>query len=182
MLQSKIVSALERTGRRGLILSGWGRISDENEHRNILTLDSVEHSWILPRTAAMVHHGGAGTVGECLRAGIPSIAWPLGYDGMFWGVRISNLGAALPPLRGDSITVTKMCECIEALTGDSQIRKRSQELKHILARERGLATAADILVGSKAVYPSVGQDAHEVRPSRSTTRVSLTNAELFTPR
>lgn len=38
----------------------------------IYPIDSIDHSWLFPRIDAACHHGGAGTTGASLRAGIVS--------------------------------------------------------------------------------------------------------------
>ncbi|KAI8459768.1 hypothetical protein BY996DRAFT_3529068 [Phakopsora pachyrhizi] len=43
---------------------------------NIYNLNSVPHDWLFPRIHAACHHGGAGTTGASLRAGIPTIIRP----------------------------------------------------------------------------------------------------------
>lgn len=44
----------------------------------------VPHSRVIPRAAAIVHHGGIGTVGQALRAGRPQLVVP------FWGDQFDN--------------------------------------------------------------------------------------------
>lgn len=40
--------------------------------KNIFSIDSIDHSWLFTRIDAACHHGGAGTTGASLRAGIVS--------------------------------------------------------------------------------------------------------------
>jgi MGT family glycosyltransferase len=40
----------------------------------------VPHESVLPHARLVIHHGGMGTLLECLRAGVPSICIPLGRD------------------------------------------------------------------------------------------------------
>ena len=42
--------------------------------------------------AAVVHHGGAGTTAEGLRAGVPAVIVPFAFDQSFWGARVKALG------------------------------------------------------------------------------------------
>jgi sterol 3beta-glucosyltransferase len=39
---------------------------------NVFSIDSIDHSWLFTRIDAACHHGGAGTTGASLRAGIVS--------------------------------------------------------------------------------------------------------------
>ena len=45
----------------------------------------IPHSWLFPRMAAVVHHGGVGTTAAGLAAGVPSIITPFFADQPFWG-------------------------------------------------------------------------------------------------
>ena len=44
----------------------------------------VPHAWLLPRCAAVLHAGGAGTVAAVLLAGIPQVVCPLHFDQPAW--------------------------------------------------------------------------------------------------
>ena len=60
-LSRLIVEALARCGRRGVLLTGWGGLHAGQAPDNVFVAESIPHSWLFPRTAAVVHHGGAGT-------------------------------------------------------------------------------------------------------------------------
>lgn len=55
-------------------------------------LDRVPHDWLFPRVDAALHHGGAGTTGASLRAGIPTLIKPWFGDQYFWASRVQKLG------------------------------------------------------------------------------------------
>jgi sterol 3beta-glucosyltransferase len=52
-----------------------------------------------------MHHGGAGTVGASLRAGLPTLIKPWFGDQFFWAVRVAKLevGLKVGSLRSDDI-------------------------------------------------------------------------------
>lgn len=50
-------------------------------------------SLVLPRCAAIVHHGGVGTVSQALAAGIPQLIAPLAHDQPDNAARVRRLGA-----------------------------------------------------------------------------------------
>jgi rhamnosyltransferase subunit B len=56
---------------------------------------------LLPRVAALVHHGGIGTTAEALRAGTPQLVVPLAHDQFDNAARVAALGAGrvLPAAR-----------------------------------------------------------------------------------
>lgn len=57
-------------------------------------LDKVPHDWLFPQVDAVLHHGGAGTTGASLRAGIPTIIKPWFGDQFFWASRVQKLGVS----------------------------------------------------------------------------------------
>ena len=36
--------------------------------------------WLVPRSAALVHHGGIGTLSQGLAGGVPQVVMPMGFD------------------------------------------------------------------------------------------------------
>lgn len=66
--------------------------------------DYVPFSQVLPRCAAIVHHGGIGTTAQALAAGIPQLVMPHAHDQPDNGSRVHRLGAGdiLPTCRPGS--------------------------------------------------------------------------------
>jgi sterol 3beta-glucosyltransferase len=61
----------------------------------ILSVQSAPHDWLFPQIDAAVHHGGAGTTGASLRAGLVTVIKPYFGDQYFWGNRVEDLGVGL---------------------------------------------------------------------------------------
>ena len=57
---------------------------------NVYQIDYVPYEWLFCRSSAVIHHGGAGTTGKGLMAGIPNIILPFTSDQPFWGNRVKN--------------------------------------------------------------------------------------------
>jgi sterol 3beta-glucosyltransferase len=134
---------LRRLGLRGLFQSGWAGLKVTGD--DMLTVDAVPHHWLFPRTAAVVHHGGAGTVAAALRAGVPSLALPVIADQRFWADRLTALGVgpATVPLR--RITATELTDAVRALTTEKGYRTRATEIAATIEAEDGAGTAAAAL-------------------------------------
>ncbi len=99
-----ILDDLSRRGHRVLVAGGWSRLGvtdgggvdggAASELRDgVRWVDQVDHRAVLPRCAAVVHHGGAGTVAAGLRAGSPTLVCSVGADQPLWGARVTALGA-----------------------------------------------------------------------------------------
>lgn len=63
-------------------------------HARVHTVSEIDFSVLLPRCAALVHHGGIGTAAQALRAGIPQVIVPIAYDQPDNGRRFAELGLA----------------------------------------------------------------------------------------
>jgi UDP:flavonoid glycosyltransferase YjiC (YdhE family) len=88
------VAACRRLGRRGLLLTRFRAQVPRDLPRGIRQVDYVPFSQVLPRSAALVHHGGIGTVGQALAAGIPQVIVPRGFDQFDNAARLERLGVA----------------------------------------------------------------------------------------
>lgn len=90
-------------------------------YTDLSPVDSIDHSWLFPRIDAACHHGGAGTTGASLRAGIPTIIKPFFGDQAFWAERVESLGvgSAIRKLTSEHLSDALK----EATTNERQIAK-----------------------------------------------------------
>jgi sterol 3beta-glucosyltransferase len=143
-----VIEALQRSGQRGVLASGWdGMSKKEKLPENIYMLESAPHSWLFPRMAAVVHHGGAGTTAEGLRAGVPSIIIPHANDQFAWGRRVYELGVGPKPIRRKKLTSENLAEAIRSALTD-EVKSAARELGAKIRTERGAETAAKIILDS----------------------------------
>lgn len=61
----------------------------------ILQIKSAPHDWLFAQVDAVAHHGGSGTTGASLRAGVPTIIRPFFGDQFFFGARVEDLGVGI---------------------------------------------------------------------------------------
>jgi UDP:flavonoid glycosyltransferase YjiC (YdhE family) len=108
-------------------------------------VDSVPFSWLYPRLAAVVHHGGAGTTAAGLRAGVPSVVIPFFGDQPFWGQRVAELGVGPPPIPLRKLTVDHLSQAIQTVVNDQSMRQRAADLGAKIQAEDGIANAVAIL-------------------------------------
>lgn len=143
-----VIEALIQSGQRGILATGWNGLSQlENFPEGIFILKSAPHTWLFPRMAAVVHHGGAGTIAAGLRAGVPSVIIPHSNDQFAWGRRVYELGVAARPIPRKKLTVEKLVEAIRfALSGE--IRTAARELGDKIRSENGAEMAASIILNS----------------------------------
>lgn len=85
------LEALRARGRRAVLSGGWAGLA-ATDAPDCLVVGEVNHQALFPRTAAVVHHGGAGTTHAAARAGAPQVIVPQIVDQPYWGGRIERLG------------------------------------------------------------------------------------------
>jgi sterol 3beta-glucosyltransferase len=140
-----VLDALAKSGQRGVLATGWGGMNVMRVPENVFVLDSAPHSWLFPRMSAVVHHGGAGTTAEGLRAGVPTVFVPFIVDQLFWGKRVRELGAGPEPIRAKRLTVYKLAEAIQRAATDPKMKQRAEAIGKAIRAEDGLGNAVKIV-------------------------------------
>ncbi len=97
---------------------------------------------ILPRAAALVHHGGMGTIALALRAACPQLIMPLANDQPDNAARIARhrVARVLSPA---AYQAPRVALEIRKLLEDQLIAQRGAELQKIIEAENGAKTAAE---------------------------------------
>jgi rhamnosyltransferase subunit B len=95
------VEACERTGRRGILLTKYADQLPAKLSPSVRHFGFVPLSKLLPRTAALVHHGGIGNCAQGLAAGVPHLVRPMAFDQFDNSRRLVRLGV------GEEISVRK---------------------------------------------------------------------------
>nr|ODN91658.1 hypothetical protein L204_05646 [Cryptococcus depauperatus CBS 7855] len=145
-MTKSIIEAVEKAQVRAIIAKGWSSRGDPAKEGESIVfpsscfgVDKIPHAWLFPKVQAALHHGGAGTVGASLRAGIPTLIKPWFGDQFFWSVRVTKLGVGLriPSLRSDDIAAA----LIKA-TSDTTMIEKASRLGEKIRSEDGVDTAA----------------------------------------
>jgi UDP:flavonoid glycosyltransferase YjiC (YdhE family) len=87
--------ALEACGRlncRGLFVTPRAEQVPPRLPGSVLHVPAAPFSRLFPRCAAVVHHGGIGTVAQGLAAGVPQLVMPMSHDQPDHGARLRRLG------------------------------------------------------------------------------------------
>ena len=142
-----ILKALELSHQRSVLLSGWAGIGEDRKlPEYALGVESVPHSWLFPRMSAVVHHGGAGTTGAGLRAGVPSIVTPFVADQPNWARRIEALGVGPRAIPFRELTAELLADAIRQATSDTAMRQRASALGERIRHEDGVGTTVDMFI------------------------------------
>lgn len=99
---------------------------------------------LLPRCAAVVHHGGIGTCARALGAGIPQLIRPMGFDQPDNAARVRRLGAGtfITPRRFGAGTVAT---ALTRLLTDRRIAAACRRCREAVERDDALGAACEHL-------------------------------------
>ncbi len=136
--------ACSRLGRRGLFLTPFreqvpARLPDCIGH-----FDYVPLSRILPLSAALVHHGGIGTVSQGLSSGVPQLVMPLSHDQPDNADRLKRLGV------GDSLKPSvfqgpKVATVLHRLLSSKSVQDCCRQVKSRFTRSDSFGRACQII-------------------------------------
>jgi UDP:flavonoid glycosyltransferase YjiC (YdhE family) len=140
-----VEAALELSGLRAVVSSG-GHSLLPGGTRHMIFGEEVPHAWLFPRVRAVMHHGGAGTTAEGLRAGVPALIYPGASDQYFWAERIARLGAGLHPVARGDLTPAGLAKLFIRAATDRKLRERARLVGERIRAENGVARAVDALL------------------------------------
>lgn len=139
-----VLEALARTQQRGIIV-GPGLHHRRDPSPEVFRIDDVPYEWLFGRCGAIIHHGGAGTTGKGLMAGVPNIVLPFTSDQPFWGNRVHSLGVGPKPIPPHKLSVKLLADTIDITMKDEGTRARARYLGESMRREDGVLSAVEII-------------------------------------
>jgi sterol 3beta-glucosyltransferase len=142
-----VLKALDLSGQRGVLLTGWGGLHQTDLPEQIFKIDHAAHEWLFPRMAAVVHHGGAGTTAAGLRAGVPGVLIPFFGDQPFWAAQIHRLGLGPRPIARAKLSAAGLAGAIDRAVGDEAMRRRASAMGDVIRAEDGVGRACAIIAG-----------------------------------
>lgn len=138
---SLVLQAVERAGVRAVIGRGSGGLSPTAAQDGVFVVDEVPYDLLFPKVAAIVHHGGAGTVASAVAAGRPQVICPFVADQPFWGRLMQSRGVATAPINQRRLTVDSLTEALTQAVTDTALAKTASDLGALVRAERGTREA-----------------------------------------
>jgi UDP:flavonoid glycosyltransferase YjiC (YdhE family) len=134
--------ACQQLGQRGILLTRHGDQIPASLPESVRHFSYVPLSRLLNRSAAMVHHGGVGTVAQALAAGIPQVTMPMAHDQFDNAARLERLGigATLPRHK---FTADRLARTLEPLLESRDVFRSCQFRRSQLVGANPLSLAAD---------------------------------------
>jgi UDP:flavonoid glycosyltransferase YjiC (YdhE family) len=139
------VTAAQLLGRRAVLLAKDPRAVPSELPKGIVAVDYAPFSRLFPRAAALVHHGGIGTLGAAMRAGRPSLIMPCAWDQPDNADRATRLGIARTIARNRYDPRRAAAE-LRLLLEDPAYAQKASELAAKVCQEDGVSTACDAIL------------------------------------
>lgn len=132
----------EQLGERAVLLTGVS--SHLTSTSNILVREYAPYSQLFPKSKLVVHHGGVGTTGQAMYAGVPQLIIPHLGDQWDNGSRIQSLrlGETLPSKEYNVEAAEKL---IRDLLSDQSLADRARSVAKVMNLENGAKSAADVI-------------------------------------
>jgi UDP:flavonoid glycosyltransferase YjiC (YdhE family) len=140
------VDACKRLNRRGILLTRHAEQIPQSLPPEVRHFAFVPFTKLLPRCAALVHHGGIGTMSQALAAGLPQVVMPLSHDQPDNIERAERLGvgAALYPKK---FTGARLAPILGRLLESPDVAKACRDVATKIAGTTPLEDAADLMEG-----------------------------------
>lgn len=149
-LTKTVIQSVQKADVRCILSKGWSdRLGDPSSVKSevplppdIFQIQAAPHDWLFSQIDAAAHHGGAGTTGASLRAGVPTIVKPFFGDQFFFGGRVEDLGVGICMKR---LNVSVFSRALWEATHSERMIVKARNLGIQIRNEDGVATAIQSL-------------------------------------
>ena len=140
------VAAASQLGLRAMLVTNYPEQIPSGLPAGIRTFGYVPFSRVLPRAALLVYHGGVGTLAQGIKASVPHLVVPHGYDQFDSGWRIEQLGLgrSIPERR---YRAHRVAQAIEGILGDAAAPARRKDYAGRINSADAVARACGLIEG-----------------------------------
>jgi UDP:flavonoid glycosyltransferase YjiC (YdhE family) len=140
------VKAVQQLGSRAMLVTNYPEQVPPNLPPSIRVFGYLPFSQVLPRAALLVYHGGVGTLAQGIKAGIPHLVVPHGYDQFDSGWRIEQLGlgSSIPETR---YRAGRVVRAVERILGDAAAPRRRLAYAARIDAQDAVARACTLIEG-----------------------------------
>jgi sterol 3beta-glucosyltransferase len=154
VLDARVMEAIEQAtsalGVRVVYGQGWSETLTPDPRS--ISVREVDHDWLFPRCAAVLHHGGTSTTSAALRSGAPSIVASVFADQPFWGRRVVALGAG-ETFRFQKLSAERLKRALEHVLSEPVRRAAKSLADELAATPDGAVVATQHIDAHAADFP-----------------------------
>jgi UDP:flavonoid glycosyltransferase YjiC (YdhE family) len=134
------VHACRRAGREAILVCRYRDLLPERLPDGLHWFDRLPYRGLMPRVAAVIHHGGIGTIGRALASGVPQLVLAHSFDQPDTGARLRRcgLGEWLPSTRWEPDAAADL---LAQLLDDPAYRARAARIRSTVDSEAALTAA-----------------------------------------
>jgi len=138
------ITAARRLGLRAMLVTNFPEQLPHDLPPGVQAFGYVPFSDALPHAAALVYHGGIGTLAQGVKAGIPHLAVPNAHDQFDNGWRIGQLGLGRS-IAQQRYRAAGAAEALAALLDDASLRTRCREYAARMDADGALRRACELI-------------------------------------
>jgi sterol 3beta-glucosyltransferase len=140
------IEAARLAGARLLLHAGWAGLAiPEHFSEHVFAITYAPYNWLFPQMSLVIHHGGSGTTGYALAAGVPSMVLPFAFDQFYWGARSAELGVGPAPIPFAHLTAPALAAAIRQAQASATFRPAAAALAARLRAEDGVRQAVQLI-------------------------------------
>jgi rhamnosyltransferase subunit B len=138
------VDAVGRIGARAMLVTNFPEQVPRDLPIGIQVFGYLPFSKLLPRSSMMIYHGGIGTLAQGIKAGVPHLVVPHGYDQFDSGWRIEQLrlGRSISESRYRAVRVAPL---MREILDDTSLTQRCREFAGHIDSTAALSRACALL-------------------------------------
>ncbi|WP_375502633.1 glycosyltransferase [uncultured Nostoc sp.] len=144
------VRAAAKLNRRILIQQGWANFNEsylpsDIDKNHVMFIDGlISQDWLFSHAAALITHGGVGTIARSLCNGCPMVVEPLGNDQFYNALQLLKLRVGAP-MDSQKLTVDGIANILHKKVLTPDYKRRSVAVGEKIKAEQGLITACDLI-------------------------------------
>lgn len=134
----------DRMSRRGVLLAPQQGQAPPDLPPHVIHLPYAPLTGLLPYAAALIHHGGIGTVAQGLGAGVPQLVVPVAFNHFDEARRLAELGVGTSLSRG-RFTPARGARVLTRLLASRRVAEACRAMRLRAARDDGIRDACDVI-------------------------------------
>ncbi|MET7245867.1 nucleotide disphospho-sugar-binding domain-containing protein [Methylobacterium sp. EM32] len=132
------------SGQRGILLAGRAEEIEAELPAGVMHVPYAPLSRLLPVCAALIHHGGIGTVAQALAASCPQLIVPVAFDHADEAQRVVRLGVGASLSRW-RFTARRARRMIDGLVSSAAVSIACRQVQGQMSAGNGMADACEVI-------------------------------------
>ena len=133
------------TQQRLIVSKGWSDLATANSSPDVLYVDDMPYELLFPGMAAVIHHGGTGTMAYAARAGVPQAAFPFMTDQFINRKQIVRLGIGPNTCDFKKMTAKTISTAITDCITNEGYKKNTIEISQKIKNADGLKLTVELI-------------------------------------